>query len=393
MITVADALKNIDEHTGLGHKISKSLTEAYAHVLAENVLAPMNMPPFRQSSMDGYALRWSDSTTYNVAGEVQAGIAKNSALKNGDAVRIFTGARVPDDADTVLIQEHTTRESNVLHVNKMPAMGANVRPVGEQVQLGDLVLEEGTFLNEAAIGFLAGLGFEEVSVYAPPKVGILVTGNELQQPGKPLEEGQIYESNAITLQMALKRAGINQVTVKRVGDNLQETVVALEKLLENSALVLISGGISVGDYDFAQEALRKNGVQEVFYKVNQKPGKPLWFGIKGEKQVFALPGNPGSCLTCFYIYVWPMLRKHRGMKNYQNDEKTATLRTPVKNPFGKVLFLKATVSNGEARALGGQASSMLKSFAVCNALLLVPAESEEINPGEKIHYIPLDQLQ
>ena len=390
MIAVADALKLIDEHTGLGSKVKKSLAEAYAHILAENVLAPMNMPPFRQSAMDGYALRWSDKNTYEVIGEVQAGAAKNTALQNGKALRIFTGARVPEDADTVIMQEHTSHEADVLTINEMPAVHANIRPIGEQVQLGDLVLEEGTFLNEAALGFLAGLGFEEIPVYEPPKVGILVTGNELQQPGKPLADGQIYESNAITLQMALKRAGINQVIIERVGDNLEETVLTIEKLLEKSDLLLISGGISVGDYDFVQEALQKNGVQEVFYKVNQKPGKPLWFGKKGKKSIFALPGNPGSSLTCFYVYVWPALRKIRGKNVYQNEEKTARLQTPVRNPFGKVLFLKATVINGEARTLGGQASSMLKSFATCNALLIVPAEIEQIKSGGEINYIPLD---
>jgi molybdopterin molybdotransferase len=341
--------------------------------------------------MDGYTLRWSDKSTYKIIGEVQAGAAKNTALQHGEAVRIFTGARVPDDADTVIIQENTSREADVLTINKMPAFHANIRPVGEQVQLGDLVLEEGTFLNEAAIGFLAGLGFEEIPVYEPPKVGILVTGNELQQPGKPLQEGQIYESNAITLQMALKRARINEVTVERVGDNLEETIGAIEKLIQNSDVVLISGGISVGDYDFVQEALQKNGVQEVFYKVNQKPGKPLWFGTKDSKQVFALPGNPGSSLTCFYVFVWPALRKFRGVMYFQNDEKTAVLQTSIKNPFGKVLFMKATVSNGEARPLGGQASSMLKSFATCNALLIIPAENDEMKSGGEINYIPLDQ--
>lgn len=392
MIAVADAITCIDEHTDRGRKIAKSLAEAFGHILAENVLSSMNMPPFRQSSMDGYALRWSVNNTYKVVGEVQAGTATNSPFQQGEAVRIFTGARVPDDADTVVIQEHTSREVDVLHINKMPAVHSNIRPVGEQVQLDDLVLEERTLLNEAAIGFLAGLGIEEVSVYEPPIVGILVTGNELQQPGKTLEKGQIYESNAITLQLALKRAGVDQVTVERVGDDLKETIIAIKKLLENSDLVLISGGISVGDYDFVQEALQKNDVQEVFYKVNQKPGKPLWFGKKGEKSVFALPGNPGSSLTCFYVYVWPVLRKIRGVKNYQNEEKTARLQTSIKNAFGKVLFLKATVSNGEARPLGGQASSMLKSFAICNALLIVPAENEEMNPGKEINYIALDRL-
>ena len=392
MIAVADAIKLIEEHTAQGKKTTVSLIDAYNHILAENVLAPMAMPPFRQSSMDGYALQWGETNEYKIVGEVQAGIAQNIKLLPGEAVRIFTGARVPDDADTVVMQEHTTHTENILNIDTMPAAKTNVRPVGEQVQTGDLVLEEGSFLNAPAIGFLAGLGFDEVPVYEPPNVGILVTGNELQQPGLSLEEGQVYESNSITLQLALKKAGIPQVIVKRVGDTLEETVNAIQQMLESCDVLLVSGGISVGDYDFVQEALAQNDVQEIFYKVNQKPGKPLWFGKKDNKLVFALPGNPASSLTCFYVYVSVALRKMNGYSNYTVAYRSATLKTPVKNPYGKVLFLKATVTNGEARQLGAQASSMLKSFAISNALLVVPAEKEQLLPGDIIQYIALEQL-
>ncbi|WP_031428838.1 gephyrin-like molybdotransferase Glp [Flavimarina sp. Hel_I_48] len=392
MIAVKEALKCIEEQTQAGKKVKIPIAEAFAHVLAEDVFTTISMPPFRQSAMDGYAIKWSDEKEYTVIGEVQAGAATDQALNPGQAVRIFTGARVPDDADTVVIQEHTSRTDEIMLIDKMPNKGSNIRPIGEQVKKGDLVLEEGTLLNEAAIGFLAGLGIDEVSVYKFPKVGILVTGNELQELGKPLQEGQIYESNAITLQMALKRAGIHQIEVKKVGDALKSTVNAIHGLLERCDFVLISGGISVGDYDFVKEALEINKVEEFFYKINQKPGKPLWYGKKDQKHVFALPGNPGSSLTCFYVYVWPALRKIKGFKDYKNKLQKAVLETPVTNTFGKVLFIKATVYEGKAHQLTGQASSMLKAFAICNALLIVPAETAQLEKGNEIEYIALDQF-
>ncbi|MGB3775867.1 MAG: gephyrin-like molybdotransferase Glp [Leeuwenhoekiella sp.] len=389
MISVADALSLIFEHTAVGNISEISITDAYGYILAEDIHAPMNMPPFRQSAMDGYAFKHAANTEYKIVGEVQAGSGNNIGLKASEAVRIFTGARVPDDADTVVMQEHTFLNNKILNIDKIPIKQSNVRPIGEQIKKGELVLNQGTFLNEAALGFLAGLGIERIPFIEVPKVGVLVTGDELQELGKPLREGQIYESNGLTLQLALKRAGIENVTCRKVGDRLEQTIEAIAELLDNNDVILISGGISVGDYDFVREALAKNGVNEIFYKINQKPGKPLWYGTKDKKSVFALPGNPGSSLTCFYVYVWPTLRKIRGFKEYQNVLSSAVLKTAINNSFGKVLFQKATVVNGEATQLTGQASSMLKSFAICNALLIVPEDAHHLKIGDKIQYIPL----
>jgi molybdopterin molybdotransferase len=389
MISVSQALEQIDKYCSTSKMITKRVQKTMGMVLAADVLSPINMPPFRQSSMDGYAILHGDGEAYKVKGEVQAGNSENIALKVGEAVRIFTGARVPDAAETVVMQEHVTREGDYITIDKMPVKNANVRPLGEQISTGDVALEKGTILNEASIAFLAGLGISKVPVYKAPKVSLLVTGNELQQLGKKLKEGQVYESNSVSLKLALNRIGVKKVKTYRVEDDLRSTTKAVEKCLEKSDLVLISGGISVGDYDFVKQALENNKVKEVFYKVNQRPGKPLWFGQKGNTRVYALPGNPASSLSCFYLYVLPIVKAQMGFENPHLLRLKAIATADIRNPSGKTLFLKGNVKNSQANLLTGQASSMLKSFAVSNALLVVPEDKEIIKKGEELTYIAL----
>ncbi len=389
MISVSEALQHIENYCTHNKKVQKSIEKTRGLVLAENVVSPINMPPFRQSSMDGYAYIHSEETNYKVVGEVQAGNGASIDLKPGEAVRIFTGAKVPDAADTIVIQENVNRDGDFIEITKIPNIEANVRPLGEQIKTGEIALEIGTELNEAAIGFLASLGVAKVKVYKTPKVSILVTGNELQQLGTKLDEGNVYESNSITLKIALKRIGVKRVKIRRVKDTLEATAKAVSKCLAKSDIVLISGGISVGDYDFVKQALEENGVNEVFYKVNQRPGKPIWFGSKKNKLVYALPGNPASSLSCFYVYALPLIKAQMGFAAYHLPRLTATATADIKNPTGKTLFLKGNVVNGQAILLGGQASSMLKSFAVSNALLQVPENMEIIKQGEEVTYIQL----
>lgn len=390
MITVQQALQIIDS-TVVSLNIKKiKISKSLGFVLAEDILAPINMPSFRQSAMDGYAIIWSDKTEYTVTEESKAGDAKQITLQPLEAVRIFTGAKVPDNANTVVIQEHVTKQDNTITITKMPRQGANVRPIGEQVHKNDLVLKKGTLLNEAAIGFLAGLGIEKIEVYSTPKVSILVTGNELQQHGKPLKEGAIYESNSVMLKMALNRFGIKKIKIFKAKDTLKATKKAIEKALVFSDFLLISGGISVGDYDFVKEALNKNNVAELFYKINQKPGKPLWFGKKNKQFVFALPGNPASALTCFYVYVLPLLKKQSGFSNYHLPRIHAKINSELKNTTGKTLFLKAYCKDNNVAILPSQQSSMLNTFATSNVLITIPEHIELLAEKDKVTCINLD---
>lgn len=389
MIPVTEALKHIENHFKPLKIVSKPIEKTLGFVLAQDVLSPINMPPFKQSSMDGYAFKHSDNTTFKVVGEIPAGSPNNIEFSGNEAIRIFTGARVPDEADTVVMQEHVSITDNVLSIDTLPRKSANVRLLGEQIKIEDVALTKGSVLNAAAIGFLAGLGISKVKVYKKPKVYILVTGNELQQLGKKLKEGQVYESNSITLKLALKKVGVKNIRILQVKDNLDATTKAITKCLKKADVVLVSGGISVGDYDFVKRALEINNVREVFYKVNQKPGKPLWFGYKNDTKVVAIPGNPASSLSCFYVYVLPLLQSMMGNTECHLPRLEAQVENDIKNNFSKTLFLKGIVNNGQATALTGQASSMLKSFAIANSLLIVPEDKSIIKNGEVITYIKL----
>jgi len=390
MISVEKALAIVEQNISHLKKVNIPLTDAFECILAEDIFSPINMPPFKQSAMDGYALKLSGTDTYKIIGEVQAGSVNKYTLTEGETVRIFTGASVPKSADTVVMQEHVSRVENTISITKRPLKNANVRPMGEQLKQGQLSLEKGTLLNAAALGFLAGLGIQNIEVYKKPSVSILITGNELQQPGKPLELGQVYDSNSISLHFALVKLGISKIKTAYIPDDFATTSKCIKEHLESSDIVLISGGISVGDYDFVKGALEENKVEEKFYKVNQKPGKPLYFGKKDETLVFALPGNPASSLNCFYVYVLPAIKKQMGYKNIHLDKKLAVATTAISNSFSKTLFLKATVENGKATVLTGQASSMLKSFAVSNALLVIPEDVTEIMEGQNLSYLDLN---
>lgn len=390
MISFSEALNRIETVKSSITKTKVSVDSSLNKILAEDIISPINMPPFRQSAMDGYAIKYTNSDTYELVDESKAGDGKFIELKKGQAARIFTGALVPDDADTVVIQEHVTKTNNSISITKQPAKLDNVRPIGEQVKKGDVVLKKGLKLNAAAIGFLAGIGVNEISVYKTPKVSVVITGNELQESGQKLEDGKIYESNSFMLSAALSNLGISDITILKTKDSFEETKNTISKALENSNIVLISGGISVGDYDFVQEALKANGVKELFYRVNQKPGKPLWFGLKKDQFVFGLPGNPASALSCFYIYVTPLLNKISGSKSIHLPRINARSLSAYKNTTGKTLFLKGKLIGSKVEILNGQQSSMLHSFASSNVLVRIPNDTELVNKNDEVECIILN---
>lgn len=390
MIQVNEALTIVAENSSKMPLQKKVVSKALGYVLAETVYSPIAMPPFRQSAMDGYAFIHSEKQQYDVVNSSQAGDHSNIKLKSNEAIRIFTGAFVPDDADTVVMQEHVMANENSILITKMPEQFANVRAKGEQINKGEVVFEANTLITPAAIGFLACLGITEITVYRKPKVAILVTGNELVKPGKKLPKGKIYESNSVMLQAALQTIGINKTKVLKVKDNLKATKKALKKILVKYDVVLISGGISVGDYDFVKEALLENGVEELFYKINQKPGKPIFFGKKSETLVFALPGNPASSLTNFYIYVYPAIKNRMGFSDIHLPKLVRKLNAGISNTSGKTLFLKASYDETHVTALDGQSSAMLNTFATANSLLIVPDDVQTLKKEQFVTLLPID---
>ena len=390
MISVSEALALVKTHTSQLPKVKIPLRDSYGSFLAEEQVAPISSPSFRQSAMDGYAFRSGEIYELEVIGECKAGDALEFDLQDNQAVRIFTGARVPDQADTVIMQEHVEVNGSKISIHKMPEKTTNARAIGEQLQAGEQLLPAGTKITESIIGFMAGFGISEVLVFNKPKITLIVTGNELQEAGSPLKPGCIYESNAIMLESALKSRGFDSVQILKVADDFEATKKSVALGLEADVL-LLSGGISVGDYDFVNEALQANDVQEIFYKVNQKPGKPLWFGKKGDKLVFALPGNPASSLTCFLIYALSALKIMSGNPDIDLNFLTGVLKHRTFNKFGKTLFILGTEKNGEVEIYPKQASSMLISYALGNALVLIPEDLEVLEAGESVQYLAVNR--
>ena len=391
MITVEKALSEIKKHSNLHHKRVQSvhLNEALGAVLADTIYAPIPLPSFRQSAMDGYAIRCHDKKTYKVVGEIKAGDPFEFELNPGEALRIFTGAGVPDSANAIVIQELVDRDHETISAQKTPTMGQHIRKTGEQIKKDDIVFEQGTQLNPPALGILQSLGFTKVKILLPPKVAVIITGNELEKTGKPLQKGKIYESNSLVLKTVLQQMGIINGIVEQVEDDLKATQNAIEKALNQSHLVLISGGISVGDFDFVGQALEQIGVEKLFYKVKQKPGKPLFFGKHKQTLLFALPGNPASTLNCFYVFVYPLLQALMGRSFNGLLRIKYPLADDFENTTDRALFLKAKIQNEVVTPLTGQASSMIKAFAMANALVYIPLSKKKFKKGEKVETLIL----
>ena len=388
MISVEEALKLVQKNILPTNKTeTKPVANALNQSLAEDVHSPISMPPFRQSAMDGYAVNLHDELQFKLIGEVKAGDGHNPNLNKGEAVRIFTGAAVPDSANAVVIQEKVERIDGIIKVENQIPLQDNIRPLGEQVKQGDVALKKGTKLNPASIGFLTSLGITEVSVYSKPSIAIIVTGNELIEAGQPLSHGKIYESNSDLLKSALIDLDFKDVSIHKVEDDYSKTRNMLDKVISDNDLILISGGISVGDYDFVGKALNELGVEQIFYKVKQKPGKPLFFGKKDDKVIFALPGNPASALTCFYIYVNTALQKMSGNTSYSLTKIKAKSTTGYIKKGDRAQFLKAQYENGKVTILEGQSSAMLQTYALSNCLAYIPADCFQVNKNDEVEVI------
>lgn len=362
-------------------------------VLAEDLVASLNLPPFNQSAMDGYAIRFEDykdgCRSFQLVGEVKAGDEYTISPQAKDCVRIFTGAKVPDGYDIVVMQEQVQADGTDIKIQKDGLSHfVNIRLKGEQITHGDIALKKGTILTSAHIGYLNALGFANIKAYQLPKVALLVTGNELVQAGEEIKEGEIYESNANMLKSAFQTLGV-ELSVEFVKDDYESTKQQLDLFTNEYDLVLASGGISVGDYDYVGKALYDLGVKEHFYKIKQKPGKPIFFGGLNGAYVFGLPGNPASALVGFYEYVYPCFYALQGTSK-KLTSLTLQSATDIKKKEGRAGFLKAQLEGGEVNVLGGQGSHILASFAEANALIYLSENQSFVNKGDhvEVHLLP-----
>lgn len=385
MISVKEAKNLISQHISPLNPVTIGLAKAAGCILAADIYAKFDIPAFCQSSMDGYALKFEDhDKTLTLVGEMAAGTAKNITIQNGETSRIFTGAPLPQGADTVVMQEKITRLDGTITLQDANLkLGLNTRDKGSEIKAGALAMEKGSLLSPAAIGFLAGIGINEVTVYPMPKISVIVTGKELQEPGKALAFGQVYESNSYSLSAALKHESIDQISIYEADDDLEILKKVLQTAIESSDVVLLTGGVSVGDYDFVIEAAAYCGIKQIFHKVKQKPGKPLFFGTYGQKLIFGLPGNPSSVLSCYYNYVLPAV-KTLSQKTNSVIEIEAQLTHPYSKPAGLAHFLKGKYENGKVTPLGAQESYRLSSFAQSNCLICLNETQEHFEKGDTL---------
>ncbi len=394
MIAVEKARKLILKNAKHLSSLRVDVADSFGKILSENVLSPISLPPFDQSAMDGFALKISDHIQKNaikVIGEVAAGSAFQKTIYDGQAVRIFTGAPVPRGADTVIMQERASIEKGNLILNDPGLqLGANIRKAGSQIKKGNKAFSKGTIITPGGIGYLTAMGLTHVNVVSAPRITIIVTGSELKKPGKSLSKGEIYESNSFALAAALNSIHIEVKKIISVRDNEKQVFDTIKKATLNSDLVLITGGISVGDYDFVGTSLKKLGVENIFYKVKQKPGKPLFFGKYKSSLIFGLPGNPAAVLSCFYEYVFTSIRAMQGRKDVFLNKIFLPISKDYSKKIGLSHFLKGKISENTVIPLEGQESYILSSFAIADSLIYLPEECSGVKAGDivEVHILP-----
>lgn len=374
MITVAQASEFIQKQAHVSPIIQKPLLEALHDTLAHDVFSPIDWPTYPQSAMDGYGIclaNYTAGASFSTQQVVAAGhFIEDVLLGYNEAVRIFTGAFVPKGIDAIIQQEHIVWKEGVSYFpESIPAIGQHIRPAASQTKHGELVAAVGDVLNPARCALLSGLGITSVTVFEKPRVHVVCTGNELVSPGEVLLPGKIYESNSTALLLALQEQGITSVGVSRCSDSIIEIKQVLQAAMAKADVVLVTGGVSVGDYDFVVPALTELGVETIFHGVKQKPGKPFYFGKQKQCAVFGLPGNPASVLTCFYRYTVPYLdaclqKKQGGLKSCFLPMATAYTKKA-----GLTHLVKARVGEAGLEWLDHQESYKMNGFAEANAIV------------------------
>jgi molybdopterin molybdotransferase len=376
-----------------------ALTASLGRVLAKDLVAEVDLPPFDNSAMDGYALRASDATQatddrpvkLRLVGEVAAGRVLDRMLGRGEAVKIMTGAPLPPGADSVVMLEQARLRDGMVELRNPVAWGSHIRRAGEDIKTGETTLTAGTQIRQQHLGLLAGLGYAELSVYRVPTAAVLATGSELVNIDEPLAPGKIRNSNSLMLTALLRRLGIHPHDLGTVIDDRALIQRALEEAAA-SDVILISGGVSVGEHDHVKHILRDLGMETLFWRVNMKPGKPLLFGRWRGKVVFGLPGNPISCVVCFLEFIHPFLRKVMGEHEVDHARVQARLTHPIKKKEPRLQLLTATLDERQGMLqvtpTPQQGSGMLNSLAQANAFIVVPENIMERAAGSVVDVVP-----
>jgi molybdopterin molybdotransferase len=365
------------------------LSAVAGRVAAEPARAVVDLPPFPSSAMDGFALRAADTPgELPVRARIAAGAPASTALAPGETMAIATGGVVPDGADSVVPLEVVVDRDNKVTVPHRVAEGANVRARGADVQAGELVVEAGTRLAARHVGALGAAGIASLSCVRRPVAAVLATGSELRRPGEPLEPGQVYEANGPLLAAALAAAGAEVASVSAVADDEGLHREALERALE-ADVVVTSGGVSVGPHDLVRGVAAELGVEELFWRVAVKPGKPVSFGVSGRTLVFGLPGNPVSALVGFELFVRPALRALEGESDPGPRFEDGRLARAVRRNGARDELVRARRTADGLEPLSGQESHMIVRAAAADALVLVRRGDGEVAAGSPVPFLRL----
>ena len=398
MIPVADARTRINQAMPLMPGEQITLTDAFGRVLAEDLSARRTQPPHAVSAMDGYAVRAADVATLparlNIIAEVPAGQSFEGSIGAGEAARIFTGAPVPEGADTIVIQENTNRDGDIVDVidGKAP-LGRFIRPAGLDFSEGDTLLTSGRLLTARDIGLAAGMNIPWLKVRRKPRIALLATGDEVVMPGDPVGANQIVSSNGLALRSFVIACGAEPIDLGIAPDS-EDALRALAEGARGADMLITTGGASVGDHDLVQQVLGHIGLEVDFWRIAMRPGKPLMFGNIGTTKMLGLPGNPVSALVCATIFLRPAIHAMLGLESGSIAEQKALLAAPLGENDEREDYLRATLRVDEegarhATPLDRQDSSVFSGLARADCLLIRAPFAPAAKVGDPVRILPL----
>ena len=397
LIEYPEAERLVLDNTPLLPVEETPLGEALGLALAQDLTATVDSPPFDNSAVDGYAVRSADAAvgrTFRVVDEAPAGRPAGKSVGGGEAIKIFTGGVIPDGSDAIVMVENTSGWGESFELKKVPEPGNNIRAAGQDTRKGDVILRAGTEIGAPEVALAATQGYGTLPVYRRPRVVVLSTGTELVEPGtRDLSPGEIFDSNSYAIVAQAREAGADATRLYAASDDADVLRAALEEALETADVVVTSGGVSVGEKDLVKSTLLDLGVEQVFWGVKFKPGKPLFYGKRDDARFFGLPGNPVSAMVCFDLFVRPSLMRMTGREDLKRPRLQVHFDHDVVNKFGRMhamrVSLERTEKGWKAESVGAQGSGLVSSLTKADALALIGPESEGVRAGEPVEAIVL----